>query len=419
MDSAETSKAETSASNQPQLFSDKKLEYIQDTLNHRPFFLYFENDIETMFYSKRADEYLRILMAGKPMLLLMFGLIAYFAVSQFPNAVFANDLFLVKYCFLPIAIALACVMLFAEKPFFVSNFQWMAAPTSTVILSCILLASISSYDKNFSQHAAYDVIIITTIICFGIRVLFPVCVMIVIISASITMLAAMTLNWSFDLLKLSHYFGLGSLATLVIVGLMERQERLSFLQELMVAHQTVELDRLNRALDRMAREDPLTGLVNRRGFDETMQIEWDRARRDQQSMAILYMDIDFFKLYNDTYGHNIGDVCLRRVAQTIKAALRRPADLAGRYGGEEFVVLLPNTDRDGAIDVALRILKHVDALALPHSRSKAASFVTLSIGISYLVPDNLLTLKEFIKRADDALYQAKERGRHQYFLSTR
>ena len=419
MDSAETSKAETSASNQPQLFSAKKLEYIQDTLRHRPFFLYFENDIETMFYSKRADEYLRILMAGKPLLLLMFGLIAYFAVSQFPNAVFANDMFLVKYCFLPIAIALACVMLFAEKPFFVRNFQWMAAPTSTIILSCILLASISSYDKNFSQHAAYDVIIITTIICFGIRVLFPVCVMIVIISASITMLAAMTLNWSFDLLKLSHYFGLGSLATLVIVGLMERQERLSFLQELMVAHQTVELDRLNRALDRMAREDPLTGLVNRRGFDETMQIEWDRARRDQQSMAILYMDIDFFKLYNDTYGHNIGDVCLRRVAQTIKAALRRPADLAGRYGGEEFVVLLPNTDRDGAIDVALRILKHVDALALPHSRSKAASFVTLSIGISYLIPDNLLTLKEFIKRADDALYQAKERGRHQYFLSTR
>ncbi|MDO8332281.1 MAG: diguanylate cyclase [Fluviicoccus sp.] len=419
MDSAETNKAEASAGNQPQLFSAKKLEYIQDTLKHRPFFLYFENDIETMFYSKRADEYLRILMAGKPLLLLMFGLITYFAISQFPNAVFANDMFLVKYCFLPIAIALACVMLFAEKPFFVRNFQWMAAPTSTVILSCILLASISSYDKNFSQHAAYDVIIITTIICFGIRVLFPVCVMIVIISASITMLAAMTLNWSFDLLKLSHYFGLGSLATLVIVGLMERQERLAFLQELMVSHQTVELDRLNRALDRMAREDPLTGLVNRRGFDETMQIEWDRAKRDQQSMAILYMDIDFFKLYNDTYGHNIGDVCLRRVAQTIKAALRRPADLAGRYGGEEFVVLLPNTDRDGAIDVALRILKHVDALALPHSRSKAASFVTLSIGISHLIPDNLLTLKEFIKRADDALYQAKERGRHQYFLSTR
>ncbi|RZU38318.1 diguanylate cyclase (GGDEF)-like protein [Fluviicoccus keumensis] len=419
MDNAETIKAEPQGVALPQLFNAKKLEYIQDTLKHRPFFLYFENDIETMFYAKRADEYLRILMAGKSMLLMLFGLIAYFAVSQFPNALFANDLFLVKFCFLPIALTLMCVMVFAEKPFFVRNFQWMAAPTSTIILTCILLASLSNYDKHFSQHAAYDVIIITTIVCFGIRVLFPVCVMIVIIAGSITMLATVMLNWSFDILKLSHYYGLGSMTTLVIVGLMERQERLAFLQELLVSHQTVELDRLNRALDRMAREDPLTGLVNRRGFDETMQIEWDRARRDNQSLALLYMDIDFFKLYNDTYGHNIGDVCLRRVAQTVKGALRRPADLAGRYGGEEFVVLLPNTDREGAVDVAIRILKHVDALALPHSRSKAASHVTLSIGISQLVPGNGNSLKEFLKRADDALYEAKERGRHQYFLSTR
>lgn len=419
MDSAETNKAEAQAGTIPQLFSARKLEYIQDTLKHRPFFLYFENDIETMFYAKRADEYLRILQTGKPLLFLLFGLITYFAFSQFPNAVFANNLFLIKYCFLPIALTLLCVLLFAEKPFFVRNFQWMAAPTSTIILSCILLASLSSYDKHFSQHAAYDVIIITTIVCFGIRVLFPVCVMIVVISGSITLLATIMLNWSFDILKLSHYFGLGSITTLAIVGLMERQERLAFLQELLVSHQTVELDRLNRALDRMAREDPLTGLVNRRGFDETLQVEWDRGRRDQQPLALLYMDIDFFKLYNDTYGHNIGDVCLRRVAQTIKGALRRPADLAGRYGGEEFVVLLPNTDRDGAIDVALRILKHVDALALPHSRSKAASHVTLSIGVSQLIPDNVTSLKEFIKRADDALYQAKERGRHQFFLSPR
>ncbi len=419
MDSAETSKTDTQAGNAPQLFNAKKLEYIQDTLKHRPFFLYFENDIETMFYSKRADEYLRILLAGKSLLLLMFGLITYFAVSQFPNAVFANDLFLVKYCFLPIAVTLGCVMLFAEKPFFIRNFQWMAAPTSTIILSCILLASISNYDRNFSQHAAYDVIIITTIICFGIRVLFPVCVMIVLLSGCIALLAIAMLGWEFDILKLSHYYGLGSVTTLAIVGLTERQERLAFLQELLVSHQTVELDRLNRALDRMAREDPLTGLVNRRGFDETLQVEWDRGRRDGQALALLYMDIDFFKLYNDTYGHNIGDVCLRRVAQTIKGALRRPADLAGRYGGEEFVVLLPNTDRDGAIDVALRILKHVDALALPHSRSKVASHVTLSIGICQMMPDNTTTLKEFIKRADDALYEAKERGRHQYSLSQR
>ena len=126
------------------------------------------------------------------------------------------------------------------------------------------------------------------------------------------------------------------------------------------------------------------------------------------------MDVDFFKLYNDTYGHNIGDVCLRRVAQTLKQALRRPADLAARYGGEEFVVLLPNTNVDGAIDVAQRIIKHIDALALPHSRSKTAPHVTLSIGITFTVPQKQTTLTEFLAKADSALYKAKENGRHQY-----
>jgi diguanylate cyclase (GGDEF)-like protein len=185
---------------------------------------------------------------------------------------------------------------------------------------------------------------------------------------------------------------------------------------MIVAHQTVELDRLNRALDRVSREDPLTSLANRRAFDESLHKEWERAKRDQQGIALLYMDVDFFKLYNDTYGHNIGDVCLRRVAQTIKQALRRPADLAARYGGEEFVVLLPNTDIEGAMDVAQRIIKHIDALALPHSRSKVASFVTLSIGVTYLVPTNLNTLTAFLAKADAALYKAKENGRHQYQL---
>ena len=173
---------------------------------------------------------------------------------------------------------------------------------------------------------------------------------------------------------------------------------------------------MNRALGRVSREDPLTSLANRRAFDEHMHREWERAKRDQQGIALLYMDVDFFKLYNDTYGHNIGDVCLRRVAQTIKQALRRPADLAARYGGEEFVVLLPNTDIEGAIDVAQRILRHIDALALPHSRSKVATYVTLSIGITYLIPNNENTLSAFLAKADAALYKSKENGRHQYQL---
>ena len=402
--------------NLPQLISPKTMAYIHSVLQKRPLFLYFENDIESRFYAKRAEEYRRLVSVGKLLFLALYAVIAAIAIKAFPLAVMSDDQFVLKYVLAPIGGLLLLVMLLADKPFFQTNYQWLATPVSTIILFCVMMASVTTVDSNFAQHAAYDVIIIVTIISFGLRVQFPVCLLIICLAAVMTILTTVSLNWKIDWFKFCHYYGLGSAITLIIVGLIERQERFAFLQEMLVAHQTVELDRLNRALDRVSREDPLTSLANRRAFDEVLHKEWERAKRDQQGIALLYMDVDFFKLYNDTYGHNIGDVCLRRVAQTIKQALRRPADLAARYGGEEFVVLLPNTDLEGAMDVAQRIIKHIDALALPHSRSKVASFVTLSIGVTYLIPTNQNTLTAFLAKADAALYKAKENGRHQYQL---
>lgn len=399
---------------QPQLISPKTLSYIQQLLQDRPLFFYFENDIELRFYAKRAEEYRRLLSVGKLLFFVLYGIITFIALTVFPVTVMAEGQFIFKFVLVPIGLLLLLVLAIAELPFFQHNYQWLATPVSTLILYCVMLASISNIDNNFSQHAAYDVMIIVTIISFGLRVQFPVCLLVLCLAAILTILTTISLNWKIDWFKFAHFYGLGSTITLSIVALIERQERFAFLQELLVAHQTVELDRLNRALDKMSREDPLTALANRRAFDDALNREWERARREQQSIALLYMDVDFFKLYNDTYGHNIGDVCLRRVGQTLKQALRRPADLAARYGGEEFVVLLPNTNAEGAIDVAQRIIKHIDALALPHSRSKAASHVTLSIGITFTIPQKQQTLTEFLAKADAALYKAKEHGRHQY-----
>ncbi len=398
----------------PQLISAKTLAYIHQLLQERPLLFYFENDIEVRFYAKRAEEYRRLLSVGKMLFLVLYAIIATVAIVAFPEAVMGNDLFIFKYVLTPIGLLLLLVMALADLPFFRHHYQWLATPVSSLILFCVILASLTSYDPLLAQHATYDVMIIVTIISFGLRVQFPVCLLIVCLAAILTVLTTVSLNWNIDWFKFAHFYGLGSFITLIIVALIERQERFAFLQELLVAHQTVELDRLNRALDRISREDPLTTLANRRAFDDALNQEWERAKREQQSIALLYMDVDFFKLYNDTYGHNIGDVCLRRVAQTLKQALRRPADLAARYGGEEFVVLLPNTNVDGAIDVAQRIIKHIDALALPHSRSKTAPHVTLSIGITFTVPQKQTTLTEFLAKADSALYKAKENGRHQY-----
>lgn len=173
------------------------------------------------------------------------------------------------------------------------------------------------------------------------------------------------------------------------------------------------MDAANRELDRLARIDTLTGLANRRFFDETLQREFKRAQRDRKSLALLMMDVDFFKAYNDTHGHAAGDKCLAAVAQAIQATFRRPGDFTARYGGEEFAAILPSTDANVVL-AAKRCLENVRNLCIAHGASTAGDVVTLSIGISVVTPDpNAATTPEtLIALADKALYGAKVAGKN-------
>lgn len=172
------------------------------------------------------------------------------------------------------------------------------------------------------------------------------------------------------------------------------------------------LQEANENLARLSRTDGLTNLANRRHFDETLQSEWARHRREQQPLSLLMVDVDFFKRYNDTYGHQAGDQCLASVAAAIRSQVRRPADLAARYGGEEFAAILPNTVVAGGRHVAEHICAAVGKLAMPHSASAAADHVTVSIGVAGVVPGASDSAEDLLKRADQALYQAKEKGRN-------
>ena len=165
----------------------------------------------------------------------------------------------------------------------------------------------------------------------------------------------------------------------------------------------------------MVNLDGLTQLANRRCFDEYLEQEWQRLAREQQPLSLIMCDIDFFKNYNDTYGHVAGDDCLRKVSHLIKESVRRPADLAARYGGEEFVLVLPNTDIEGSMLVADVIRKRLEELALPHEDSSVSKSVTLSMGVTSLVPkiDSLPSV--LLTSADYALYRAKELGRNQTY----
>ncbi len=173
-----------------------------------------------------------------------------------------------------------------------------------------------------------------------------------------------------------------------------------------------ELAAANIALVRMARIDGLTQIANRRCFDETLLQEWHRLCRTHKPLSLLLGDIDFFKKFNDCYGHQAGDDCLRRVAQALAGAAKRPADLAARYGGEEFVVLLPEVDLAGAMHVGRRILQEIGKLAIEHRPSTVSDTVTMSIGAASLVPSPAGNCEHLTKLADDALYEAKNGGRN-------
>jgi len=167
----------------------------------------------------------------------------------------------------------------------------------------------------------------------------------------------------------------------------------------------------------IALTDGLTQVANRRCFDEKIQMEWQRLLREKGYLSLILLDIDYFKYYNDCYGHQDGDTCLIQVAQTAANQLKRPADLFARYGGEEFVVVLPNTDLDGAIMVAESIQKAIGDLSIPHQESKARDVVTVSMGITSLIPTADLSIENLIKLTDNALYQAKQQGRDRYSVS--
>jgi len=173
-----------------------------------------------------------------------------------------------------------------------------------------------------------------------------------------------------------------------------------------------QLEEANKLLMRIALLDGLTGVANRRHFEEVLNNEWKRALRRNMPLSLLMIDIDFFKLYNDTCGHLAGDECLKKVAKKIKANLKRAGDLAARYGGEEFAVILPDTDARGAAVVAERIRQGIVNLKIIHPASHVSKYVTVSLGGAAVIPSPNSSPQQLISVADKALYQAKQGGRN-------
>jgi diguanylate cyclase (GGDEF)-like protein/PAS domain S-box-containing protein len=173
-----------------------------------------------------------------------------------------------------------------------------------------------------------------------------------------------------------------------------------------------DLKKANAALEALAITDPLTGIANRRRFDQCLITEWRRATREHEPLSLLMLDADWFKSYNDTYGHTRGDSCLKQISEAALDVVNRPGDLVARIGGEEFAVFLPNTPSQGAVDVARQICSAIRRRHLPHN-SNPTGCVTVSVGCATMVPSPGQHSCTLVDRADDALYAAKHAGRNQ------
>lgn len=191
------------------------------------------------------------------------------------------------------------------------------------------------------------------------------------------------------------------------INRLQRDDAFRFLRE-----SQQKLADANIELQKLAALDGLTGIANRRRFDEALRSEWHRAQRDKRPLSVMLCDIDLFKLYNDANGHLAGDLCLKKVAAVLTESLKRPADLAARFGGEEFVVVLPDTDREGALVVARQCLQKVTALGLPNPQSGVSGVVTVSIGLATLIPSRESSCDDLVDMADRAMYSAKQAGRN-------
>ena len=174
------------------------------------------------------------------------------------------------------------------------------------------------------------------------------------------------------------------------------------------------LKRKQELLEKYAFIDALTEIPNRRRFDEVLANEWNRAKRFHLTLSIIMIDIDYFKDYNDTYGHGMGDDCLKKVASTLEKSLRRGGDFVARYGGEEFMAILPDTTGDEVVTICRHIAENIKKLAIEHSSSSINDCITVSMGGASINPNKITPIEKFIEAADKKMYEAKAAGRNQF-----
>lgn len=393
-----------------------ELREIQGHLDARTRRMRFSSRLEAEFRQHLRNRAIDTLLHGWWTILLFYiavGISTYAEVRILSYPMFLEGNLQVWWAvFLVEGVVIASLIALPHLPALHAGYWIYTGLIAGLAVSAIIVATSAFPDPYFNQHSSYIVIFIIAIIYsiggLRFRPAAIACAGGVLVSYAVISTFDLWLDWGF----FCQYVLLANVVGMLLCYMLEHRDRVVFLQARLLQLEKGKLDNFSHELTRLSREDVLTGLANRRHFNEVFQMEWDRAKRERQTLSLLFVDIDHFKLFNDNHGHLEGDRVLSEVGMALKGVLRRPGDMAARYGGEEFVVLLPTTPESGALGVALQVHDAIEALDIPHRASSVAKWVTASVGVATLTPEPEMRSAQLIARADEAVYAAKAAGRN-------
>jgi len=377
-----------------------------------PLWLVIPPDLRDSFHAWRLRDLPRYIRLASLPLVMLAMLLTLLSNRFFSGELDAGDTRLWSIGSLSICSLIVIGVALAQIDAVRRRYAWLALPFGTLMIAKFVATPQLLDNAQVAAAESYFCMIAVTIVTLALRLTWLQAVAACIGGGTLGLaVTAFAFDAVIDWQALSYYFVSMSCVCLFVCWLFEEKEKVAFLQSLLLLQDAREKEALNRELHRLAHQDALSGLANRREFDRSMANEWLRQRREHKPLSVLFIDIDHFKAYNDLYGHAAGDDAITAIGGAIRSALHRPADLAARYGGEEFVILLPDTDAAGARDVARRVLDAIVALQLPHAASPTAAVITASIGVASVVPGEDDSPAELLAKADEALYRVKVGGR--------
>ncbi|HET8731871.1 MAG TPA: diguanylate cyclase [Moraxellaceae bacterium] len=389
-----------------------ELDTLRQQLNNQGWRLRFPLSLEQEFQRDYAERYRTHMQLA--MLLGALALLACGVIDPFWMPSVAAQLWTVR---LLVVVPLLGLLMLSRSRIGERHMQPLAATASCLSVAGLVALSLNAIEP-FNHYYSGAITLVMLVVFVLSRMQFNWGV-----GSAVVMLTLLNVGLfffskaDFKLITINNFVSFSS-AVFALVGtfLIERSLRQNYLQSRMLAFQNTDLEESNLRLQYLTAIDGLTQIANRRSLDMTLSTEWQRAQRKAEPIGIVMIDVDHFKLFNDTYGHAAGDECLRGVAGALKDFARRPGDLAARYGGEEFVLVLTNATAEQAELVAERVRDKILALAIPHQRSSHGN-VTASFGVASLVPGAEHGGPEaLLLAADKALYRAKESGRNRVMV---